>query len=385
MAMQRAIFKVASYEASSRSKDWKTICSRVAEEMFNILETEVEPSHREDPPVLREAHDKDTLHTEALARKVIMVALDVLSGSSAGRADRKTIDQLIAGAEKLKLMTSSSTLEEHLSMLKQKDKAQLPHEDVQEKATRAVSQVLLSSSGIWDRNSSSSEMPSSLASETNLDSMLEAMAEAGFPTDLIQHHLDFTSRDIVSSIKSSMDALWSTDHSSKKKTTKDSGVSSILNYTFHRINERVKAFFRVTEKLVKVGRAAEPSSNITQASETLVAKPVHRAESQAPSVNNDFQRDDLTVSCTNYVFGGIVRLYHPDVSHSEMLHGVMQELEKIVLSSRRSSKKTLKFRDLEDSNDNLLPESVTISEGNDESEFCSPSHPTESLFSDHFH
>ena len=120
----------------------------------------------------------------------------------------------------------------------------------------------------------------------------------------------------VSSIKSSMDALWSTDHSSKKKTTKDSGVSSILNYTFHRINERVKAFFRVTEKLVKVGRAAEPSSNITQASETLVAKPADRDKSQALSVI-DFEKDDLTVVCTNDVTGGIVRLHHPDVSDPE--------------------------------------------------------------------
>ncbi|KAL7872171.1 hypothetical protein SRHO_G00071540 [Serrasalmus rhombeus] len=40
MAMLRAICKVASCEASSScSKDWKTECSRVVEEMFNILET----------------------------------------------------------------------------------------------------------------------------------------------------------------------------------------------------------------------------------------------------------------------------------------------------------------------------------------------------------
>ncbi|KAL6485963.1 hypothetical protein MHYP_G00053550 [Metynnis hypsauchen] len=146
MAMQRAICKVASCQESSSSwsKDWKTACSRVTEEMFNILETKAEPSHREDPPVLRETHDKDTLHTEALTRKAIMVGLDVLSASSAGRAGCRTSDRLIAAPEKLKEMTLSSTSEEHLSMHEEKDKAQLPHEDVQEKATRAVSQVLLS-------------------------------------------------------------------------------------------------------------------------------------------------------------------------------------------------------------------------------------------------
>ncbi|KAL7872181.1 hypothetical protein SRHO_G00071640 [Serrasalmus rhombeus] len=288
MAMLRAICKVASCEASSScSKDWKTACSRVVEEMFNILETKVELFHREDPPVLREAHDNDTLHTEALTQKVIMVGVDVLSGSSAGTADRRTSDRLIAATEKLKKLTPSSTSEEHLSMHEQKDKAQMPHEDVQEKATRAVSQVLLSSSGVWEKNSCSPDMPSSPDSEMDLDSLSEAMAEAGFPTDLIQHHLDFTSRDIVSTIKSSMDVLSSNSHSSKKKMTKDSGVLSILNYTFHRINERVKVFFGVTEKLVKERRATDPSSNVTQASETLVAK---RAKSQAPSFQTEIQR-----------------------------------------------------------------------------------------------
>ena len=121
MATQRAICKVASYEASSWSRDWKTTCSRVAEEMFNILETKLEPSHREDPPVLREAQDKDTLHTKALTRKIIMVGLYVLSGSSADRADRRTSDRLIAATDKLKQMTSSSTSDEHLSIHEQKD------------------------------------------------------------------------------------------------------------------------------------------------------------------------------------------------------------------------------------------------------------------------
>ncbi|KAL6485916.1 hypothetical protein MHYP_G00053080 [Metynnis hypsauchen] len=306
MAMQKANCKVASNGASSRSKDYKMACSRVAEEMMNMLETKAKPSHHEDHPALREEQNKNTPRTEALTRKVIMVGLDVLSGSSAGRADQKASDRLIAAAENLKQVSSSPTSEEHLSMHEQKDK----HEDVQEKATRAVSQVLLSSSGVWERNSSSPEMPRSLASEMDLDSMLEAMAEAGFPMDLIQCHLDFTSRDIVSTIKSSMDMLSSTSHS---------GVFSILNYTFHRINERVKVLFRVTEKLVKDGSATEPSSTfiVTQASETLVAKPANRAKSQAPSVNIDFQKDALTVGCSNDVTGGIICLHHPDVSPPE--------------------------------------------------------------------
>ena len=109
-------------------------------------------------------------------------------------------------------------------------------------------------------------MPSSLASQTDLDSMLEAMTKAGFPTDLIEHNLVVTSRDFVSTIESNMDMLSSTSPSSKKKNTEDSGVFPIMNYMIHRIKERLKIFFRVIKQLVKERRSAEPSSNVSQAS-----------------------------------------------------------------------------------------------------------------------
>ncbi|KAL7852389.1 hypothetical protein SRHO_G00181740 [Serrasalmus rhombeus] len=101
MAMQRGICKVASYKAPSWSKDWKTTCSLVAKEMLNILETKAQPSHHEDTPDLREEQGKDRLHIEALTKKVIMVVLDVLDSSSAGRADGETCDLFITAAEKL--------------------------------------------------------------------------------------------------------------------------------------------------------------------------------------------------------------------------------------------------------------------------------------------
>ncbi|KAL6479586.1 hypothetical protein MHYP_G00130190 [Metynnis hypsauchen] len=65
IAMQRAIFKVACYGASSQSRDWKEACSHVAVEMMNMLETKAKHSHQEDSPALREEQDKDALHPEA--------------------------------------------------------------------------------------------------------------------------------------------------------------------------------------------------------------------------------------------------------------------------------------------------------------------------------
>ncbi|XP_036416234.1 uncharacterized protein LOC118800168 [Colossoma macropomum] len=413
MVMQSAISKVASYKASSWSKDWKTTCSYVAKEMLNILETKAQPSHHEDTPDLREEHDKDRRHTEDLTRKVIMVVLDVLDSSSAGRADSKTGDLLITAAEKLIEMTSSSQ-SERLSRHKKKHKAQLSHEDLQAKATRAVGQVLLSSAGVWERNSSSPEMPSSLASQTDLDSMLEAMTKAGFPTDLIEHNLVVKSRDIVSTIESNMDMLSSASHSSKKMETEDSGVFSIMNYMIQRIKERLKIFFRVTKQLEKERGSAEPSSNVSQDSETLMAKSVHRAKSQAPSVNNDFQTDDptvsctdeevgteslfrtccqsqtvlstqsvptsdvqlsrvhsvsqlddLTVTCTNSIISEIVHLYHSDVlsecptsvtdKDSVEIRDIFQGLGELVRTSRSTSKTSSSDKDLGECEDISLP------------------------------
>ena len=86
----------------------------------------------------------------------------------------------------------------------------LSAQELQAAATRAVSQVLLSSTGVLEMNGSSSELPSSRASEANPDFMLEAMAQPRIPTDLMRSHLESTLWDIVDTIVRNMDMLSST-------------------------------------------------------------------------------------------------------------------------------------------------------------------------------
>ena len=229
-AMQRSICKVASYKTSTWSKDWKTTCGHVAQEMMDILEAKIPHSHLVDTSDLRKARETTEPDTDTVTNKVIMVVLDVLDGSSAGTADYKTTNLLNAATERLKRMATSSNLEKRL-IVRHK-----PQGGLQTKATRAVSQILLISTGVLEKSSRSPEIPSSLASETGLDSMLEAMAEAGFPTDLLRSHLDATSRDIVDTISGNMEVVSVTSPSSKKRkdfhdlrsdSAKDSGIFNI--------------------------------------------------------------------------------------------------------------------------------------------------------------
>ena len=100
-----------------------------------------------------------------------------MDGSSVGRDDLKISDLLIYAAEKIKHMTfnSEDSLNKRTLLVENKLSAQ----ELQATATRAVSQVLLSSTGVLEMNGSSSELPSSRASEANPDFMLEAMAQIG--------------------------------------------------------------------------------------------------------------------------------------------------------------------------------------------------------------
>ncbi|KAI4876269.1 hypothetical protein NFI96_007912 [Prochilodus magdalenae] len=135
-AMQTAIGKVASCKDSFWSKDWRTTCSRVAREMFNILDVQLPDCRLEDPTYLTETKDK--------------------SGEL-----------------------------------------------------------------------SSSEFPSSIASDTNLEAMLDAMAQSGFPTDLTESHQVDTARDIPTT--------------SPYKATK-------LHHVCRKMTVRVKSFFRASKK-----------------------------------------------------------------------------------------------------------------------------------------
>ncbi|KAL6481728.1 hypothetical protein MHYP_G00098080 [Metynnis hypsauchen] len=295
-AMQSSICKVASYKTSQWSKDWKMTCSRVTQEMMNILEAKIPPFHLEDTSDLRKAQETTEPDTDTVTIKVIMVVLDVLNGSSAdGRADYKTTDLLIAAAEKLNQMATSSNLEERL-IVRHK-----PREELQTKATRAVSQILLISTGVLEKSIRSPKIPSSLTSETNLDSMLEAMAEAGFPTDLLQSHLDSTSRDIVDTISGNMEMLSVTCPSSeKRKDLHDlsDAAKDTINHVFQGVNEKVKRFYSVFKQLVKTrdtqdNQSTEPSSSVSE-TETLVTKFSHSAESQSACLH-PVDLNDLTI------------------------------------------------------------------------------------------
>ncbi|KAI4897384.1 hypothetical protein NFI96_021517 [Prochilodus magdalenae] len=135
-SMQTAIGKVASCKDSFWSKDWRTTCSRVAREMFNILEVKLPDCRLEDPTDFNDTQDK--------------------SGEL-----------------------------------------------------------------------SSPEFPSSIASDTNLEAMLDAMAQSGFQTDLTESHQVDTARDIPTT--------------SPYKATK-------LHHVCRKMTVRVKSFFRASKK-----------------------------------------------------------------------------------------------------------------------------------------
>ncbi|KAL7852463.1 hypothetical protein SRHO_G00182480 [Serrasalmus rhombeus] len=294
-AMRRSICKVASNETSQWSKDWKTTCSRVTQEMMNILEAKIPHSQLVDTPDLRKAQETTELATDTVTSKVIMVVLDVLDGSTGGRADSKTTDLLIDAAERLNQMATSSNLEE-LLIVRHK-----PREELQTKAARAVSQILLISTGVLEKSSRSPKIPSSLDSETDLDSMLEAMAEAGFPTDLLQSHLDATSRDIVDTISGNMEMLSVTRPSSKKRKdlhdARSDAAKDTINHVFQGVNEKVKKFYSVFKQLVKTRDTqdklnTEPSSRDSETSETPVTKISRSAESQSACLIDEVMSSD---------------------------------------------------------------------------------------------
>ena len=63
---------------------------------MNILEAKIPHSHLVDTSDLRKARETTEPDTDTVTNKVIMVVLDVLDGSGAGRADYKTTDLLNA-------------------------------------------------------------------------------------------------------------------------------------------------------------------------------------------------------------------------------------------------------------------------------------------------
>ena len=343
MAMEESICKVASCKEASWSKDWKTACSLVAKEMLKILEGKMRHSQLQNTKNLRETQDEPESHTEALTGKIIVVVLDVLKGNSAERTKQsKTSDLLRATAERLIQTASALEVEERVFVDYEKEKVHLLPEELQTKATRAVSQLLLSNTAVWEMSSGSPEMPSSLASETDLDSMLEAMARSGFPADLMRSHLDATSRDIVNTIQRNIDMFSSTSPSGKIRKVHRPLSSNTAKDIFHRTNEKLKMFFSVFKQFVK-NRSTELQQNTVPSS----------SPSQTSLI------DDLTVSCTNDVIGGITRLYHQDDLSSDAnrstggktsqlsmasklrVHRVTQELEQMITTSRSSSKRSL--------------------------------------------
>ena len=199
--MQEAISKTASCKVPSSSENQKTMRSPMAKEMFSILSEIFKNSQPEDAPltgrrthdVLREEQKEAELDTAAITSKIIVAVLDLMDGSRVGRDDLKISDLLICDAEKIKHMTSNSedSLNKRTLLVENKLSAQ----ELQATATRAVSQVLLSSTGVLEMKSSSSELPSSVTSVADLDSMLEGMAQSGIPTDLMRNHLETTSRE----------------------------------------------------------------------------------------------------------------------------------------------------------------------------------------------
>ncbi|KAL6473647.1 hypothetical protein MHYP_G00172080 [Metynnis hypsauchen] len=277
--------------------------------MLKTLEGKMTRSQPKNTKDLREKQDESESETEALTGKIIVVVLDLLDGNSAERTDHKTSDLLRATAERLIQTATTSDLEKSVFVDYRKQKADLPPEELQTKATMAVSQLLLSSTGVLDMSSSSPEMPSSLASETDLDSMLEAMAHSGFPPDLMRSHLDATSRDIVNMIQGK---IRKDHHPLSNDTVKD---------IFHRVNEKVNMFFKGFKQIMKK-RSTElqqntvPSSSASQTSliEDLTDQTLKAAESlqtedsqMPPTTQADIE------SCMDDIIYNVLDLYKKEV------------------------------------------------------------------------
>ncbi|KAL7876905.1 hypothetical protein SRHO_G00035480 [Serrasalmus rhombeus] len=187
----RVAMQEASCKASSFPKSWAPKESPMVEEMTNVLSELFKKSEHEDAPSTGQKIDKAEQETQSdvtdIAEKITVVVLDLMDGGSVGKADFRTSDVLNAAAEKIKHFISNSEDSINKRILLEQSKRQNA-EELQAKASKAVSQVILSS-GVWELNGGSPKMPSSLASEADLDSMLEAMAQSGFPTEMITKSL----------------------------------------------------------------------------------------------------------------------------------------------------------------------------------------------------
>ncbi|KAL7879921.1 hypothetical protein SRHO_G00021750 [Serrasalmus rhombeus] len=117
-------------------------------------------------------------------------------------------------------------------------------------------------------------MPSSLASEANLDSVLDAMAQSGFPTEIMRAHLESTSREIVDTIVESMDML-----SSQRKKRSKSGFPSVVGNIFQTINEMVRKFIHLSKQAVK-----ESSTELLSVDEDLRLQKQTEVDSRADEV-----------------------------------------------------------------------------------------------------
>ncbi|KAL7877358.1 hypothetical protein SRHO_G00040010 [Serrasalmus rhombeus] len=178
VAMQEAICKLASCKAFSKS--WEPKQSAMAEEMPNVLSELFKKSEREDAPSTGRKMHKAKQETERdiadITGKIVVVVLDHMDGGSVDRTDLRTSDLLNAAAEKIKQIISSSEDSTNKRTLLEQSKRQNA-EELQAKATRSVSPVLLESI-VLEVNGGSPEMPSSLASEANLDSVFNVCKKA---------------------------------------------------------------------------------------------------------------------------------------------------------------------------------------------------------------
>ncbi|KAL7877397.1 hypothetical protein SRHO_G00040400 [Serrasalmus rhombeus] len=191
VAMQEAICKLTSCKAFSKS--WEPKQSAMAEEMPNVLSELFKKSEREDAPSTGRKMHKAKQETERdiadITGKIVVVVLDHMDGGSVDRTDLRTSDLLNAAAEKIKQIISSSEDSTNKRTLLEQSKRQNA-EELQAKATRSVSPVLLESI-VLEVNGGSPEMPSSLASEANLDSVFNVCKKApvfsfGFRTSAAQ-------------------------------------------------------------------------------------------------------------------------------------------------------------------------------------------------------
>ncbi|KAL7876922.1 hypothetical protein SRHO_G00035650 [Serrasalmus rhombeus] len=244
----RVAMQEASCKASSFPKSWAPKESPMVEEMTNVLSELFKKSEHEDAPSTGRKIDKAEQETQSdvtdIAEKITVVVLDLMDGGSVGKADFRTSDVLNAAAEKIKHFISNSEDSINKRILLEQSKRQNA-EELQAKASKAVSQVILSS-GVWELNGGSPKMPSSLASEADLDSMLEAMAQSGFPTEMIRSHLESTSREIVDIIVGNIDML-----SCHRKDRSKSGFPPVITNIFQTINEKVRKFFHLSKQAVK--------------------------------------------------------------------------------------------------------------------------------------